>query len=70
MYCWHKSTNWGTLLNFTIWLGSIDILIALFVPQQISQTGIVKNFFFKIDYDMFFFFCSADDKKNIVFHEI
>lgn len=35
------------LMNFTIWLGIIiDVVIALFVPQQISQTGILKNGFF------------------------
>lgn len=34
------------LMNFTIWLSIIDVVIALFVPQQISQTGILKNGFF------------------------
>lgn len=58
------------LLMFTIGLDITGILIASFVPQQIPQTGIVKNAYCEIDCNMFFFFCSVDGKKNTVFHEI
>ena len=43
------------LLMFTIGLGITGILIASFVPQQIPQTGIVKNAYCEIDCNMFFF---------------
>lgn len=58
------------LLMFAIGLDITGILIASFVPQQIPQTGIVKNAYCEIDCNMFFFFCSVDGKKNTVFHEI
>lgn len=55
------------LMNFTIWLGIIDVVIALFVPQQISQTGILKNGFFKIDCDVFLHSVSWNYFNDFVF---